>query len=55
MKKVKKTLHLYKKVVSDLSGEVKGGLVRQVKGSGDFPTNDNTMCDICPDHQNNNW
>lgn len=54
MNKVKKTLHLYKKVVSDLSEVAKGGLRREVGGSN-FPTNNNTMCYICPDNQNHTW
>jgi hypothetical protein len=54
MKKSQKTLHLYKKVVSDLSVVPKGGLARK-ESPTTRPTNGNTMCYICPDHQNHTW
>ena len=56
MKKVRKPLKLYKKVVSDLSVVAKGGLARQDKqGPDGLPTNNDTMCYVCPDNQDNTW
>lgn len=55
MNKVKKTLHLYKKVVSDLSVVAKGGLRQVQQGPDGLPTNNDTMCYICPDNQNHTW
>lgn len=56
MKKAQKPLKLYKKVVSDLSVVAKGGLVRQEKQAPiGMPTNNDTMCYICPDNQGTNW